>query len=40
VHEPDGTPPGGVTVPGAVGVSPEHPLRRTARPATNAAFGN
>jgi hypothetical protein len=39
-HAPGGTPPGGVTVPGAVGVSPAQPLRRTARPATNAAFGN
>src|ERR1019366_707973 len=38
VHEP--LPPGPGEGAGAVGVSPEQPLKRTARPATNAAFGS
>src|SRR5512143_2114828 len=38
-HEPPLPLPGPPPVDGAVGVSPEQPLRRTARPATNAALG-
>src|ERR1039458_7733204 len=39
VHEPVPPAPGPDEGAGAVGVSPEQPLKRTARPATNAAHG-